>query len=50
MDAAVPTVPRPYYYIIVIRRLHTNHLGDKLWMMAKIGIHNDNEVASGEFD
>ncbi len=52
MNATVPAIviPRACNDIIVIRRLHTYHLRNKLWMVAEIGIHNDDKVASGKLD
>ena len=50
IDSAVPTIPSACYDIVVVRRLHAYHLRDELGMMAEIGIHNDNKIASGELD
>jgi hypothetical protein len=52
MNPTVPAIviPRACNDIIVVRRLHSYHLRNKLWMMAKIGIHNNDKVASDKLD
>jgi hypothetical protein len=48
--AIIASIPRSRHNIVVVGRLYTDHLGYKFRVVAEVGVHNNDEVASGELD
>ena len=50
MYTAIASIPRTSYNIVVVGCLHADHLGYELGVVAEVGVHNNDEVTSGELD
>jgi hypothetical protein len=47
VDAAIASIPRTRHDVVVLSRLHADHLGSELGVVAEVGVY---EFTAGELD